>query len=127
MSSGPSLQAYVAKAFRWERGRQLSGYDKMLLLYGLWPLPFDMYVLRFPEGSEIGPHTDPVSENQHYRLNIVVWKAREGGEFQCKNPIYETSRIKYFRPDMSEHSVSKVVQGNRYVFSVGWLRRPNAR
>lgn len=119
---GPSVKEYLATAFRWQKGRQLSGYDKMLLLYGLWPLPFDVYVLRFPEGSEIKPHTDPVSENQHYRLNIVIWKAVEGGEFQCKDPIFETSRIKYFRPDVSEHSV-----GDRYVFSVGWLRKPSAR
>lgn len=122
-----SVKEYLATAFRWQSGRQLSGYDKMLLLYGLWPLPFDIYVLRFPEGSEIKAHTDPVSDNQHFRLNVVVWKAAAGGEFQCKDPIFQTNRIKYFRPDVSEHSVSKVVRGNRYVFSVGWLRKRVAR
>jgi len=101
----------------------MSGYDKMLLLYGPWPLPFDIYILRFPEGSAIKPHTDQVSDNQHYRLNIVIRQADEGGEFQCAKPIFETARIKYFRPDVSEHSVSKVVRGSRYVLSVGWLKQ----
>jgi len=127
MSTAISLKQYLGSAFRWQEGRQLSGYDKMLLLTGMWPRPFDIYVLRFPEGSEIKPHTDPVSESEHYRLNVVIWKAKEGGAFHCANPIFETQRIKYFRPDVSEHGVSKVVRGNRYVFSVGWLKKRVAR
>lgn len=118
----PNLKDYFATAFRWQRGRQQSGYDKMLLLYGRWPVPFDLYLLRFPEGSEIRPHTDPVSENRHFRLNVVILKAAQGGEFRCRNPIFESARIKLFRPDVSEHSVTKVIRGNRYVFSLGWLR-----
>ena len=118
------LRSYLATAFRWQRGRQASGYDKMLLLQGLWPLPFDAYLLRFPEGSSIAPHTDPVSFGRHYRLNIVVWRARQGGEFVCKTPLYASSRIKFFRPDACEHAVTPVVSGSRYVLSVGWVRPP---
>ena len=110
------------KLFRWERGRQLSGYDKMLLCGATWPLKFDMYLLKFPEGSEIPPHTDPVSEGQHYRLNIVLKNATEGGDFICKDPIFETRRLKFFRPDASEHQVSRIVKGNRYLLSIGWLK-----
>jgi len=127
MSAALGLKQYLGAAFRWQSGRQASGYDKMLLLTGLWPRPFDAYLLRFPQGSEIAPHTDPVSESEHYRINIVVWRASEGGEFRCANPIFESQRIKYFRPDVSEHSVSKVVRGSRYVFSVGWLKKRVAR
>ncbi|NGY06861.1 2OG-Fe(II) oxygenase [Solimonas terrae] len=108
---------------RWQRGRQASGYDKMLLARGLWPLPFDCYLLRFPEGAEIRPHTDPVGEGRHFRLNIVVREAREGGEFVCAAPIRASRRIKLFRPDVCEHSVSRVLRGTRHVLSIGWVRR----
>jgi hypothetical protein len=117
-----AFRNYLRNAFRWRRGRQQTGYDKMLLVESLWPIPFDAYILRYPEGSEVPPHTDPVSQGDHYRLNVVLRRAGEGGEFHCADPIYESPRIKYFRPDASQHSVSKVTRGNRYVLSVGWIR-----
>ena len=109
--------------FQWQKGRQQSGYDKMLLAQGQWPLPFDSYLLRYPKYAEIPPHTDPVSIGQHYRLNIVIKNAKQGGEFICKTPIYSSSRIKFFRPDKCEHSVTRVEQGTRYVLSIGWIKR----
>jgi len=127
MSAASSpVREYFRTAFRWQSGRQLSGYDKMLLLQSMWPLPFDVYILRFPQGSEIAPHTDPVSLGQHYRLNIVVWRAASGGEFVCATPIYASSRVKLFRPDACEHSVTRVNKGTRYVLSIGWVRRARA-
>jgi len=109
------------KWLRWQKGRQNSGYDKMFLLGMRWPKPFDMYLLRFPEGSEIAPHTDTVESGAHHRLNVILKHAREGGEFVCSNAIIDSQRIKYFRPDISEHSVTRVNKGCRYVFSVGWV------
>lgn len=49
--------------FRLKIGRQLSGYDKMLL----WQIPLmliylDAYLLRFRVGSKISPHTDKVNK-----------------------------------------------------------------
>ena len=120
------VREYFRTVFRWQRGRQQSGYDKMLLLQSLWPLPFDVYVLRFPEGSEIAPHTDPVAIGRHYRCNIVVKRAGEGGEFICKTPIFTTRRVKIFRPDACEHSVTRVIRGSRYVLSIGWVRKASA-
>lgn len=114
---------YLATAFRWQRGRQGTGYDKMLLLTGLWPLPFDSYLINYPEGSEIPAHTDPVKVGRHYRLNIILKSCKSGGEFYCATPIFASKRIKLFRPDACEHSVSKVVGGNRLVLSIGWVRR----
>ncbi len=93
----------------------------MLLLTASWPLPFDSYLIRYPEGSEIPPHTDPVSSGRHYRLNIVLKSPRSGGEFVCATPLFETRRIKLFRPDACEHSVTRVVGGSRYVLSIGWV------
>jgi hypothetical protein len=114
--------SFLRKLFRWERGRQKSGYDKMLLCGALWPIKFDTYLLKFPEGSEIELHTDKVGSGKHYRLNIVLKNADEGGEFICKNPIFETNRIKLFRPDISAHKVSKITKGNRYLLSIGWVK-----
>ncbi len=116
-----ALRTCLSRAFRWQRGRQGTGYDKMLLATARWPLPFDSYLIRYPEGSEIPPHTDPVQAGRHYRLNIVLKSPRSGGEFVCANPIFETRRIKLFRPDACEHSVTRVVGGSRYVFSLGWV------
>lgn len=93
----------LSKLLRWERGRQKSGYDKMLLCCALWPVKFDLYLLKFPYGSEIAPHTDKVESGKHFRLNIILKNADEGGEFICHNPIFETNRIKLFRPDTCEH------------------------
>ncbi|MCF6436249.1 2OG-Fe(II) oxygenase, partial [Pseudoalteromonas sp. MMG021] len=45
--------SFLSKLFRWERGRQNTGYDKMLLCGASWPIKFDTYLLKFPEGSEI--------------------------------------------------------------------------
>jgi hypothetical protein len=115
------MREYLRKAFRWQSGRQGSGYDKMLLLTAAWPLRFDSYLIRFPEGSQIPPHTDPVSSGRHYRLNIILKGPRAGGEFVCATPIYASKRIKFFRPDACEHSVTKVERGSRYVLSIGWI------
>lgn len=116
-----SLRMYLSKAFRWQRGRQGTGYDKMLLLTAPWPLPFDSYIIRYPDGAEIPPHTDPVQNGRHYRLNLILKSPRSGGDFICATPIYSSKKIKLFRPDTCEHSVTRVVGGSRYVLSVGWV------
>jgi len=127
MDERPSaVREYFRHAFRWRGGRQRSGYEKMLLLQSPFPLPFDVYLLRFVEGSEIPRHTDPVAAGRHYRCNIVLRRAERGGEFVCSTPIFATERIKLFRPDVCEHSVTRVERGTRYVLSVGWIRRSSA-
>jgi hypothetical protein len=93
----------------------------MLLLTAPWPVPFDSYLIRYPEGSEIPPHTDPVTAGRHYRLNIILKSPASGGEFVCATPLYESRRIKLFRPDACPHSVTRVIGGSRYVLSVGWV------
>ncbi|WP_223158050.1 2OG-Fe(II) oxygenase [Thermomonas brevis] len=117
----PDFLDYCRKAFRWQHGRQGSGYDKMLLLTASWPIAFDSYLIRYPIGSSIPPHTDPVTGRNHYRLNIIVKRSIGGGEFICSDPILSTARIKLFRPDRSEHSVTEVIGSSRYVLSLGWL------
>ena len=121
MSLFAQARSYAALAFRWQHGRQGTGYDKMLLATATWPLPFDCYLIRYPEGSASPPHTDPVQAGRHYRLNVVLKSPKSGGEFICATPIFATKRIKLFRPDACEHSVTRVVGGSRYVFSLGWV------
>lgn len=121
MPSTSRIQTFFSQVFRWQRGRQGTGYDKMLLLTAPWPIPFDCYLIRYPEGSEIPPHIDPVQAGCHYRLNLILKAPKAGGEFICKTPIYSGSRIKLFRPDVCEHSVTRVVGGSRYVLSIGWV------
>ncbi|GHA11080.1 hypothetical protein GCM10008090_21050 [Arenicella chitinivorans] len=111
----------VRRLFKWRGGRQASGYDKLFLGGAHWPIRFDIYLLRFPTGSCVPEHKDEVDDGQHYRLNIVLRNAREEGVFNYEAPIFETRRIKFFRPDTSLHSVSKIEAGVRYVFSIGWL------
>jgi hypothetical protein len=108
--------------FRWQRGRQGTGYDKMLLATAPWPIPFDCYLLHYPDGAEILPHTDPVTDRRHYRINIVLKSSPRGGDFICATPIFASKRIKVFRPDVCEHSVTRVEGGSRYVLSIGWVR-----
>lgn len=108
--------------FSWVEGRQASGYSKLSLVQSMWPIPFDVYLLKFPEGSAIPEHTDTVQVGfKHYRLNIILKKSRSGGDFLSESSIINWSRVKFFRPDISKHSVTKVVGGSRYVLSLGFL------
>jgi hypothetical protein len=104
---------------RWVVGRQNTGYERLTLIEGGF-LPFDLHILRYRPGDHIPPHTDPVEFERHYRLNIILTNA-EGGEFRCGTTIFETKRIKLFRPDLEEHSVTLVTHGTRYVLSIGWV------
>lgn len=106
---------------QWREGRQNSGYSKFLLLTGLFPLPFDCYILKYKEGSFIAPHVDKVDFGKHYRLNIVVKAPKKGGEFSCKKCMLKFWRVAFFRPDLYEHAVSKIEKGSRYVFSFGFV------
>jgi len=128
------------KIFRWERGRQKTHYSKLpLVILGYENhnrLPIigflDCLLLKFPPGSFIGKHKDSVEvENPdgsidryaHYRLNIVLKKSRKGGQFICESNHSNWSlfnRIFFFRSDICTHRVTKVMEGTRYVLTIGW-------
>ena len=120
-SASATLQSFLAQVGRWQRGRQGTGYEKMLLLTGRFPLPFDLYLLRYRQGQGITPHTDPVPTGRHFRANLVLTRGKGGGQFTCQNPIFSSARLSIFRSDISEHAVSPVQGGTRYVLSLGWL------
>jgi hypothetical protein len=109
---------------KWENGRQQSDYSKFLIAKSFLPLPFDLYILRFPEGSRIKAHVDKVDWGRHFRLNIVVKPAIEGGEFRVvknKYTFINSKYVKFFRPDLVIHEVSEVHIGTRYVLSFGFV------
>jgi hypothetical protein len=110
-----------SELLRWVTGRLGTGYDKMLLAAGTRPMPFDMYLLRFPEGSSVPEHNDQAPSGRHFRLNIVLVEAESGGVFRCSHALFETRRVKLFRPDTARHSVSEIESGTRLVLSIGWV------
>ena len=114
------------KWWQWHKGRQKSGYEKMLLAKAKRPVPFDCYLLRFPEGSEVPWHKDlsPEPGWDHYRINVVLRQAGTGGEFKHRGgPLLNLPRFKFFRPDRIEHAVTKIESGERLVLSFGFLLR----
>lgn len=109
------------EAFRWSAGRQGTGYQRMLILTAKWPVPFDLYLIKYPTGSWIPQHVDPVEPNfRHFRLNVILKRAQSGGQFVVKKCIWASNRIKLFRPDTEPHEVLRVTQGSRWVLSLGW-------
>jgi hypothetical protein len=95
----------------------------MLLLASPVPLPCDCFLLRYETGAEVLAHRDPAQAGRHYRLNIVLKRPRRGGEFVCADVVVDWPRVKLFRPDVSEHHVTRIVEGSRWVLSIGWVLR----
>lgn len=116
----------MSRWLKWQSGRQSTGYEKMLIFQiGRC----DCYLLRFQQNSFVGPHVDKTENGRHFRLNITLKRARLGGIFYCqKNPTKlnlsrNSNRVVLFRPDILEHSLSKVFEGELRMLSVGWVRR----
>lgn len=108
--------------FRWDLGRQGTGYRKCLLAALAWPVSFDLYLIHYPEGSEIPWHTDPVKGWEHHRINLVLKAPKKGGRFEC-NGIFQPGRLHRLHPDIDRHRVTKIENGTRWVLSLGFLRR----
>lgn len=116
------INFFTKKSFSWASGRQGSGYFKMAIIESFFPIPFDLYLLKFPDGSSIPEHTDKVKSGfKHYRLNIILKKSNSGGDFISEKNIIDWPRLKFFRPDINKHYVTEVKGGNRIVLSFGFL------
>lgn len=109
--------------FRWQYGRQKTGYEIMTFLNSKW-FKCDLHLIRYRTGASILPHRDPVNvPYQHFRINIVLWPAKQGGELICEKSLWRWGAINFFRPDETIHSVTEVTEGARYVLSCGWKRK----
>mgnify|MGYP003124943955 FL=1 len=108
--------------FTWTQGRKMTHYYKCALLRSE-KMKLDMYLLKFPTGSYIDNHKDPAPEGyEHHRINFILNKNFKGGKFIIKGKAQE-GRIHKFRPDRFKHKVTKIKEGTRYVFSIGYLRK----
>jgi hypothetical protein len=114
------------KLWRWDSGRQGSGYAKFALAYSK-RLKFDAYILRLPVGTHVPAHNDPSPAGfEHHRVNITLRSAAAGGVTQFENPNgahTPAPRHYRFRPDLVRHSVSRIERGEIWILSVGWLRK----
>jgi len=106
--------------WRWNSGRQDTDY----MVWPIWMFRiFDGYILKYGPGAYIPNHRDTVNPGYaHYRINFIFWGLNSGGEFKSESMIFETARIKFFRPDINTHSVG-VVHKLRLVLSIGWLKK----
>lgn len=109
----------------WKKGRQGTNYYKLKILENKFLLPFDIYILKFPSGSHIQKHVDPVEDGRrHFRLNVVLKPAPEGGVFRkhgdCPH-FHIFGPFEFFRPDICPHSMTQVQGGSKYYLSIGWL------
>ncbi len=98
---------------KWERGRQGTGYFKLDLARGR---RWDLYLLRYPPGSRVPPHRDPVPGKEHWRANLLLW----GEDTFEGRAIFRLPRLVVFRPDITEHEV-RAVSRLRLVLSMGWV------
>jgi len=97
--------------FRWQPGRQGTGYRKLLVAKGR---RWDLYVLDYPVGTSIPTHVDPVPGRRHWRVNLRIW----GDDVFEGDAALHLGPLVVFRPDVTPHSVTKVGR-RRVVLSFG--------
>jgi len=85
---------------------------------------WDVYLIRYLDGSHIPPHTDDAQlGRRHRRLNALLERATAGGELTIAGTPIELAvgDAVLFEPDREIHEVARVV-GSRLLFSVGaWV------
>lgn len=108
--------------FRWEKGRQGSGYDKLTLLYSRL-LMADAYILKVPKGVSIPKHTDSAPpHSNHFRINVTVFGHLR---METSQPVKRIGDwFSFFRPDNVVHWAD-APKRDTYIFSFGWIR-PNS-
>lgn len=127
----------VAQMNLWKPGRSSPFNYFKFQLASIWF--FDCYILKFPKGSSIDWHTDPLPNDvavrkHHHRLNFFLKKPKEGGQILTKEFMLDgerrgasylifrhKTRLHYMRPDKTIHAVSEVKSGTGYILSIGWL------
>jgi len=81
---------------------------------------WDCYLLRFPVGSHVPTHHDPVRGRRHFRLNVTLRGAPESVEL-LGPAIARGHRWVLFRPDVVSHRLAPV-ERPRLELSIGWTR-----
>ena len=104
--------------FKWNKGRQATGYDVFTLIQSEY-LALDCHILKYPTDSCIKPHVDKSEGGKHYRLNVELWSAKQGGKFKGQTIFSIFDKVHFVRPDKCEHEVTKIEKGSRWVLSIG--------
>lgn len=135
------LCALEAGGAGWVPGRQGTGYSKRALARdglveralremaggmagmagaGVEVLEWDAWLLDYPAGVGIPPHTDPLRDGSHLRLNVLL--IGDGAAFYLDGPgrlpLIAAGDALIFRPDAMRHGVHAGT-GARRVWSVG--------
>lgn len=109
--------------WKWVRGRQQGSYNLLTLVYFKW---FDCHIIHYPNGGFLPPHKDPFLHNkqeiQHFRINFLLKKPKEGGEFKCRKALFNKWRVMIFNSARWSHSVTEITKGSRWIltFGFGW-------
>ncbi len=98
----------------WQSGRLGTGYKKLKLARGSF---WDAWLLHFPKGSFVPPHTDPVKGKKLYRLNILLFGQDNFRPKSMRN-VYRLGPFTLFRADLVKHHVSTTDRA-RFVLSIG--------
>lgn len=135
------LEQLLTESLFWEEGRQGTGYlkanlkqdlpcvkfvaDKLVEVIGNPIDSFDSYLLHYPAGTYIPPHTDDIIfGKKHVRANATLRQPITGGILHIGTPGYavhlSVGDIFIFEPNAIEHYVTECGQ-DRYVLSVGTI------
>jgi hypothetical protein len=75
-------------------------------------------LVTYSEGHSVPRHLDMIESGRYYKLNFILIKAKQGGIFETEGVIFCLfNRIILFRPDLYDHSVSKIEKGKRVLLS----------
>ena len=76
-------------------------------------------LVTYPEGHSVYRHNDPMGGGRYYKLNLILKAPRAGGVFETEKVIFNLfDRVILFRPDLYQHSVSKIEKGKRVRLSI---------
>lgn len=76
-------------------------------------------LVTYPQGHKVLHHHDPMGSGRYFKFNVVLKKARKGGEFSADKLIINLfNRVFLFRPDLYSHSVTQIEQGERTLLSL---------
>ncbi len=75
-------------------------------------------LVTYSVGHKVTRHIDMVDGGRYYKLNFMLIKPIEGGNFQSDKVIFSVfNRVIFFRPDLYAHSVSTITEGKRVLLS----------
>ncbi|GGB70460.1 2OG-Fe(II) oxygenase [Shewanella inventionis] len=80
---------------------------------------FSNNLVTYQQNHRVMKHVDPVQQGRYYKLNVVIKQPLIGGVFTCEKYIINLfNRVYLFRPDLYEHSVTKIESGKRVLLSI---------